>query len=94
MSKHYTDAEYEAAWHACVKVRDAAPRLPLDADSNDVVRAVLDAVAPAIAARAKAEAWDEAAEAVSDWMWNNPSPSGIPHDPPRNPYADEIEAGR
>lgn len=32
------------------------------------------------------EAWDEAAEATSEWMWNNPSPSGIHHDPPRNPY--------
>ncbi|WP_330473792.1 hypothetical protein [Terrabacter sp. C0L_2] len=42
---------------------------------------------------AKAEAWDEAAEATAEWMWNNPSPSGIPHDPPRNPYAGEIETG-
>ena len=52
-----------------------------------LARVALDAVAPAIAARV----WDEAAEAVADWMSNNPSPSGIPHDPPRNPYADEIE---
>jgi hypothetical protein len=40
---------------------------------------------------AKAEAWDEAAEAVADWMSNNPSPSGIPHDPPRNPYDGEAQ---
>lgn len=33
-----------------------------------------------------AEAWDEAAEATSEWMWSNPGPSGIPSDPPRNPY--------
>ncbi len=32
------------------------------------------------------QAWDEAAEATADWMSNNPSPSGIPHDPPSNPY--------
>jgi hypothetical protein len=32
------------------------------------------------------QVWNEAAEAIADWMWNNPSPSGIPHDPPRNPY--------
>ena len=64
MSKHYTDAEYEAAWHACVKVRDAAPRLPIDADSNDVVRAVLDAVAPLISSRAAAKALREAADDI------------------------------
>lgn len=45
--------------------------------------AVLDAVAADVAARA----WDEAAEAVADWMSINPGPSGIPHDPPANPYA-------
>lgn len=58
---------------------------------GEMARAVLDAIAPAIAARAKADAWDEAAEATADWMWNNPGPSGIPTDPPQNPYADEIE---
>ena len=37
--------------------------------------------------RASAEAaWNEGFEASSEWMANNPGPSGIPHDPPRNPY--------
>lgn len=35
---------------------------------------------------ARAEAWDEAAEATAEWMANNPSPAGVPIDPPRNPY--------
>lgn len=35
---------------------------------------------------AKRDAWNEASESVSDWMWNNPSPDGTPHDPPTNPY--------
>lgn len=34
--------------------------------------------------------WEEASEAISDWMWNNPSPSGIPVDPPRNPYEERV----
>lgn len=61
-----------------------------------ILRAVLAEHAPAddptrqAAAQAlrdaQAEAWDEAAEATADWMANNPSPSGIPHDPPSNPY--------
>lgn len=33
-----------------------------------------------------ADVWDEAAEATADWMARNPSPAGIPHDPPPNPY--------
>lgn len=34
----------------------------------------------------KADLWDEAAEATAEWVANNPYPSGIPVDPPRNPY--------
>lgn len=34
----------------------------------------------------RGEVWDEAVDATFDWMVNNPSPAGIPHDPPRNPY--------
>lgn len=30
--------------------------------------------------------WDEGAEATIEWMANNPSPTGVPHDPPINPY--------
>jgi hypothetical protein len=32
------------------------------------------------------QAWQESAEATADWMATNPGPSGIPHDPPTNPY--------
>lgn len=35
------------------------------------------------------DAWDEAVEQTAEWAANNPSPAGIPHDPPRNPYATE-----
>jgi hypothetical protein len=35
---------------------------------------------------ALAQAWDDSAEATADWMAHNPGPSGIPADPPRNPY--------
>jgi hypothetical protein len=34
--------------------------------------------------RLQAEAWEEAAEAYANW--NQSTPSGIPADPPRNPY--------
>jgi len=45
------------------------------------------AMIEAHAAKAKyPEIWDECAEAYSEWMWNNPGPSGVPSDPPRNPY--------
>ena len=33
-----------------------------------------------------AEVWVESAEATAEWMANNPGPSGIPSDPPTNPY--------
>lgn len=33
-----------------------------------------------------AEAWYDAAEQTADWMASNPGPSGIPRDPPTNPY--------
>lgn len=32
------------------------------------------------------QTWEESAEATADWMSNNPGPTGIPHDPPSNPY--------
>ena len=70
----YTDADFEAAWNACAKVRDAAPRVADDASSDDVVKAILDAVAPAIAARALREAADAFSKAnpsqtfASGWM--------------------------
>lgn len=37
-------------------------------------------------AEARAEGWDEGFEASFEWVANNPGPSGIPHDPPRNPH--------
>lgn len=30
------------------------------------------------------------AEATAEWMANNPSPAGIPQDPPRNPYENVV----
>jgi hypothetical protein len=33
-----------------------------------------------------ADAWDEGAEAINEWIAANPGPSGIWSDPPRNPY--------
>lgn len=36
--------------------------------------------------QALAAAWEEGAEATAEWISNNPGPSGIPADPPRNPY--------
>lgn len=52
---------------------------------RDAARAFM-ALADAEAATARAEGWDEGAEATADWMANNPSPAGIPQDPPMNPY--------
>lgn len=40
----------------------------------------------------RAEAWDEGFEAGSEFTAHNPGPSGIPHDPPRNPY--DTDGGR
>lgn len=40
----------------------------------------------------RADAWDESAEATAEWMAHNPRPSGVPHDPPRNPYREEAQA--
>lgn len=33
-----------------------------------------------------AQAWEEGAEATLEWVANNPGSTGIPHDPPSNPY--------
>jgi hypothetical protein len=54
--------------------------------SEDTDRATIQRLRAEHIKRLQAEAWDEAAEATAEWMANNPSPSGIPHDPPRNPY--------
>ena len=59
----YTDADVQAAGRAIVVAgvsRDGGM------SPSDSARAVLDAVAPAIAARAKAEAWDEGYAVASD----------------------------
>lgn len=37
---------------------------------------------------ANAEAWEEGFEAAATWRKNNPGPSGIPLDPPLNPYSE------
>jgi len=54
---------------------------PFRSDLLGDARAVLD-----LLGEAKAVLWDEGAEATAEWMANNPGPSGIPHDPPHNPY--------
>lgn len=47
---------WDALWDAVAEVRDAAPRTPDDADSGDIVDAVLDVIAPLLARAAEAEA--------------------------------------
>ena len=42
-----------------------------------------------VLAEVKSDAWDEGAEQTTEWMANNPGPTGIPHDPPANPYRTE-----
>jgi len=65
----YTDADVQAATHVFLKAHR-------DNDFEQDMRAVLDAVAPAIAARAKAEALREAAIDILDtrgerkWLLN------------------------
>ena len=34
----------------------------------------------------QAAAWEEAVDAMGNWYANNPTPAGVPVDPPRNPY--------
>lgn len=94
----YTDADVQAA-------RNAWHRESLDSNVTEVVRAVLDAVAPAIAARAKAEALREAGTVyesyVRDAWWRDDSlfhANGRFHGEQAAEWmqkrADEIEAGR
>jgi hypothetical protein len=51
MSNLYDDATFDAAYQACADVRDSYPRNADDAPSEEVVDAILDAVAPLIAAK-------------------------------------------
>lgn len=44
------------------------------------------ACADALRSDVLAELWDQVAEATAEWIVNNPGPSGIPIDPPQNPY--------
>jgi len=68
-----TEPYTDAEWAALVG--------PFRSDLLGDARAVLD-----LLGEAKAVLWDEGAEATAEWMANNPGPSGIPHDPPHNPY--------
>lgn len=58
---------------------------------NKVTQAVLAVLAsqPTVA-EVRAQAWDEGFEAGA--TWSSSGPSGVPHDPPRNPYH-EAEGG-
>lgn len=93
-----TLAEVEAFERQQLQVREVAELGEVIRGLNDHIAELLgiDPTDPmAIAAHVlgstwlcndRARVWDEAAEATADWMANNPSPSGIPVDPPRNPY--------
>jgi hypothetical protein len=66
-----------------------APWQFLPARDKDALRKALDEYdAARLADRdaALARAWDQGAEATAEWTANNPGPSGVPHDPPSNPY--------
>lgn len=61
MSKPYTDEEYHAAWHAAYGSDTIGDRQVFPVEFRDI-RDALDAVAPAIIRRAKAEALREVIE--------------------------------
>ena len=61
MSKPYTDEEYHAAWHAAYGSDTIGDRQVFPVEFRDI-RDALDAVAPAIIRRAKAEALREEAD--------------------------------
>lgn len=80
---------------AVLRVLNGPHPLPYCAEDGRIVIDLLNRIRAASevddqqAAAAKAAVWDEAAEATADWMASNPSPAGIPQDPPRNPYDEE-----
>lgn len=54
-------------------------------------RHILTASPASVVARIREEAWDEGGQAATDYCWNMHTPSGIPLDPPANPYRQEAE---
>ena len=90
MSKHYTDADVEFAANSVAEAAEHAEANEeghwVEGYSDDFARAVLDAVAPAIAARALREAADDMALRLSGH--SGVSVKGLRF------RADEIEAGR
>lgn len=60
---------------------------------QDELLAIL-AQSPASAlARVQADAWDESAEVTVEWAVHQSTPSGVPIDPPANPYREEADRG-
>ncbi len=76
----HTIAEAYAEWIRSIELGRAGLSLPMTVGNALRNKGLVEVDAAVV--------WEEAAEAISEWMWNNPSPSGIPHDPPRNPYDD------
>ena len=95
MSKHYTDADLKAAAKSLAKERwsgfvAAQRREPITSPNERYARAVLDAVAPTIAARAlreAAETWGLGMSATDHWRGSTVAAE-------LRDRADEIEAGQ
>ncbi|WP_104087063.1 hypothetical protein [Arthrobacter sp. GMC3] len=82
-----TSEAIESAKTAVKELAAACGQKP-SAHDYQVMLAALTAATPFIAAQAKAEAWDEGAEALTDhWASAQYSPNANgPADPPGNPY--------
>lgn len=67
------------------RLADLKPRLTANGGA-----VIVDAIGVAIVlpewGPTRAEVWDEASHDTAEWLANNPGPTGIPHDPPINPY--------
>lgn len=77
----------EALWDAIVAVRDASPRLKNDAETDDIIDAILNLLPGRTVAQVKAEAWDEGYATGHDCVGAATDCTRRP-----NPYrADELE---
>lgn len=89
MQRHAAEEQVLAVEAVLAEWRSRASGWPRYRHADDISAAL---TSPGTAlAKVRAEAWREGAESTAEWMANNPGPSGIPHDPPTNPY--EREAG-
>lgn len=69
MDTELPQTERDALWETIALVRDAAPRLPDDADTDAIIDAILDSgLLFRVAMRAKAEAWDERGRALPQYL--------------------------